>query len=333
MNTIALPPLLQGFFYDWLIKQRDVSPHTVRSYRDAWKLFLRFVSDHQRRPVAKLAFGDLSAQEVLAFLDHAERDRKVSAGTRNCRLAALRSFFSYVASREPLALEQCAAILHIGRKRTATRPPTYLEPDEVQLILDQPDRHRPEGFRDYVLLSFLFHTGARIQEALGVRPQDIRFEAPPCVRLFGKGRKERFCPLWPETIADLRSLLRLRPRASTEPIFVNRYGQPLGASGVRSKLAGYVAAAAKRSPPLSTKRITPHTFRHSAGVSLVSSGNDITVIRDWLGHANLDTTSLYARANLQTKRKALESLDPPPSPRRPPSWKRQTGLIEWLESL
>jgi integrase/recombinase XerC len=332
MNSVNLASLVHGFFHDWLVKQRDLSPHTVRSYRDTWKLFLRFAANHRRRPVAKLSFMDLTVDEVLAFLDHVERDRKVSAGTRNCRLAALRSFFSFVASREPLALEQCAAILQIGRKRTVARPPTYLEPEEIRVILKQPDRRDPLGFRDYVLLSFLYHTGARIQEALGVRLQDVRFEAPPCVRLFGKGRKERLCPLWPETVADLRALLRHQPRGDTEPLFVNRYGRPLGASGVRSKLAGYLRSAEKVSPSLSGKRISPHTFRHSAGVSLVSSGNDIAVIRDWLGHASLDSTSIYARANLQTKRRALESLGAPPS-RRPPRWKREAGLIEWLESL
>lgn len=332
MSPVALPRLLQGFFHDWLVKQRGVSAHTVRSYRDAWKLFLRFAADRHQRPVAKLNFEDLTDQQVLTFLEHAERDRKVCAGTRNCRLAALRSFFSYVASREPLALAQCSAILQIRPKRTATRPPAYLEPDEVEVILDQPDRRRPEGFRDYVLLSFLYHTGARIQEALDVRPQDIRFEAPPCVRLFGKGRKERVCPLWPETAAVLKDLLRRQPRPDAEPLFVNRYGGPLGASGVRFKLAQYVAAGAKACPALAKKKISPHTFRHSVGASLVSSGNDVTVIRDWLGHARLDTTGLYARANLQTKRRALETLNPPAS-RRSPRWKRETGLIEWLESL
>jgi len=332
MSSLALPPLLQGFFHDWLVRQRGVSAHTIRSYRDAWKLFLCFTAERKKRPVSKLSLEDLTDQQVLAFLDHTERERKVCAGTRNCRLAALRSFFSYVAGHEPLALGQCSAILQIRPKRTVTRPPDYLEPDEVEVILNQPDCRRAEGFRDYVLLSFLFHTGARIQEALNVRPQDIRFEGPPCVRLFGKGRKERICPLWPETAAALKDLLRRQPRAETEPLFVNRYGKPLGASGVRFKLAEYVAAGATVCPSLARKRITPHTFRHSAGVSLVSSGNDITVIRDWLGHAGLETTSLYARANLQTKRRALESMSAP-AVRRSPRWKREAGLIEWLESL
>ena len=330
-TAIALPPLLKDFFHEWLIRQRNVSSHTVRSYRDAWKLFLRFAAERHRRPVAKLSLGDLSAEEVLAFLEHAERDRAVSIGTRNCRLAALRSFFSFVASCEPLAVAQCAAILQIPTKRTGTRPPDYLEPEDIELVLRQTDRQTLEGQRDHVLLTFLYNTGARIQEALDIRPQDVRFESPPCVRLFGKGRKERLCPLWPETAKLLKGLLRRQPRADNETIFVNRYGQPLGASGVRFKLTQYMAAASKAVPALSRRKITPHTFRHSAAVSLVSSGVDITVIRNWLGHASLDTTNLYAQANLATKRAALEQMDPPSS--RPPRWRREPGLIEWLESL
>lgn len=329
--NIALAPLLQGFFYDWLVRQRDLSPHTIRSYRDTWKLFLRYAAERHGRPVTKLSLEDLSADQVLGFLDHVERNRKVTVGTRNCRLAALRSFFSYVASREPLAIAQCTAILHIPLKRTATRAPIQLEPREIDHIVSAIRTDTALGQRDHVLINFLYNTGARIQEALDVCPRDIRFERPPCVRLFGKGRKERLCPLWPETVALLKSLLRRQPRADDEPVFINRYGRPLGPSGVRHKLALYVAEAIKATPSLQKKRVTPHSFRHAAAVSLVSAGTDVTVIRSWLGHANLDTTNLYAQANLAAKREALERLHPPPS--RAPRWKRERGILEWLENL
>ena len=329
--NIALAPLLQGFFYDWLIRQRDLSPHTIRSYRDTWKLFLWYAAERHGRPVTKLSLEDLSADQVLGFLDHVERNRKVTVGTRNCRLAALRSFFSYVASREPLAIAQCTAILHIPLKRTATRAPIQLEPREIDHIVGAIRTDTALGQRDHVLINFLYNTGARIQEALDVCPRDIRFERPPCVRLFGKGRKERLCPLWPETVALLKSLLRCQPRADDEPLFINRYGRPLGPSGVRHKLALYVAEAVKATPSLQKKRVTPHSFRHAAAVSLVSAGTDVTVIRSWLGHASLDTTNLYAQANLAAKREALERLHPPAS--RSPRWKRERGILEWLENL
>ncbi len=329
--NIPLAPLLQGFFHDWLIKQRDVSAHTVRSYRDTWKLFLRFATTRHRHPVTKLLLSDLGAPEVLAFLEHLERDRHVSVGTRNCRLAALRSFYSFVASREPLAIAQCTAVLQISAKRTATRAPTYLEPREIERILGEIKTETAEGQRDHALFNFLYNTGARIQEALDVCPRDIRFDGPPCVRLFGKGRKERVCPLWPETVGLIKALLRRQPRAENEPVFISRYGRTLGASGVRYKLAGYVSTAAKASPALLKKRITPHSFRHAAAVSLVSSGTDVTVIRSWLGHASLDTTNLYAQANLETKRAALERVDPLSS--RRPRWRRDASLLSWLDSL
>ncbi len=328
----TFPSHLQAFFYEWLVQQRNVSPHTVRSYRDAWKLFLRFAADRYHCGVSHLTLAQLGATEVLAFLQHVEDDRKVSIGTRNCRLSALRSFFAFLAAREPPLAAQCANVLRIPTKRAPRRTPGYLEPLEIDAILSQPNRQTPEGFRDYVLLSFLYNTGARIQEALGIRPSDLRLTSPTCVRLFGKGRKERMSPLWPETVIQLRALLEQQPRADNEPIFVNRYGQPLGASGVRFKLSQYVAAAAKVTPSLNNRRISPHTFRHAAAVSLVSAGNDVTVIRSFLGHANLETTNYYAQANLETKRKALESIEPT-TRRRPPRWKREAGLLTWLESL
>lgn len=327
------PGLLHAFFYERLVEQRNVSVHTVRSYRDAWRLFLRFVAAHRRCGVAALTLADLGAAQVEAFLQHSQTERKVSVGTRNCRLAALRCFFSFVAEREPAAIAQCSRVLQIPTKKGTKHAPMHLESNEIEAIFEQPDRSSLDGQRDHALLWFLYNTGARIQEALNVCPCDIRFDAPRCVRLLGKGRKERICPLWPETIALLQALLRRNPRAENEPLFVNRYGVPLGASGVRFKLAQYVQAAARTLPTLTSKRISPHTFRHAAAVHLVAAGVDVTVIRSWLGHASLETTNHYAQANLDTKRKALQQIDPQPRNRRPPPWRREAGVLAWLESL
>lgn len=327
------PRLLHAFFYEWMVQQRNASVHTIRSYRDTWRLFLRFVARRRKRTVAQLTLADLNACEVKAFLQYTETERRDTIGTRNCRLSALRSFFSFVADREPTAIAQCREILHIPTKRAPIHAPCYLELEEVKAILAQPDRSTLEGQRDHALLSFLYNTGARIQEALDVCPQAIRFEPPTCVRLYGKGRKERLCPLWPETVTLLRALLQRRPRADDEPIFVNRYGAPLGASGVRFKLVKYVDAAASTLPSLTSKRVTPHSFRHATAVHLVAAGVDITVIRSWLGHVSLDTTNHYAQANLETKRKALESLENPSSPRKPPSWKKDKSVLAWLDTF
>jgi site-specific recombinase XerD len=333
MKPTSFPVLLHAFFHDWLGEQRNLSRHTVLSYRDTWRLFLRFASERYHRPIVDLCLSDLNATIVLAFLQHLEEKRKVMIGTRNCRLAALRAFFAFVAHREPSAMAQCAEIARIPTKKTHRPAMCYLEADEVAEILKQPDRSKPEGHRDHVLLAFLYNTGARIQEALDVRPSDIRFESPAQVRLFGKGRKERICPLWPETVALLKALLKRQPRADDEPIFVNCYGHPLGAAGVRFKLEQYVHAAAKTVSSLAEKNISPHKFRHAAGVMLVAAGVDITVIRSWLGHVRLDTTNIYARANLETKRKALEKIDASIRPGKPPRWKADPQLMVWLNSL
>lgn len=327
------PRLLHAFFYEWMVQQRNASVHTVRSYRDTWRLFLRFVAQRRKRTVAQLVLSEFTASEVSAFLHYTEQERGDTIGTRNCRLAALRSFFDFVAGREPTAIAQCAEVLHVPTKRAPIRAPSYLEPDEVKAILAQPDRSTIGGQRDHALLAFLYNTGARIQEALNVCPRAFRFDSPACVRLYGKGRKERVCPLWPETVLLLRSLLRRGPRADDEAIFVNRYGVPLGASGVRFKLAEYVQAAAGTVPSLKSKDVTPHSFRHATAVHLVAAGVDITVIRSWLGHVSLDTTNHYAQANLETKRKALERLDTSSRPKKPPSWKHEKGVLAWLDTL
>jgi len=333
MSAITpFPQLLHAFFYDWLIEQRNTSPHTIVAYRDSWRLFLRFVAQRQQKVVAKLTLLQLTATEVLAFLNHLEQERHVRIATRNCRLAALRSFFTFVADREPLAAAQCAEVLRIPTKRAPQREMGYLETEEVTAILAQPDRTKLEGQRDHALLALLYNTGARVQEALDLCPQAVRLEPPAYVRLYGKGKKERLCPLWPETADLIAALLQRKPRRDDEPIFINRYGQPLGAAGVRYKLHHYVQTAAKQIPSLAEKRVTPHTFRHSTAVALVAAGVDVPVIRSLLGHVHLDTTNRYAQANLETKRKALEQITEG-RPDEPARWKGRDGLLEWLDTL
>jgi site-specific recombinase XerD len=329
----TFPQLLHAYFNDWLMGQRNLSRHTVLSYRDTWRLFLRFIAQRQPCRIVDITFTQLTAQEVIGFLEHLEQDRQVCIRTRNCRLAALHSFFAFVADREPVALAQCAEILRIPTKRSPRRAICYLEPAEVETILAQPNRQSVEGQRDHALLALLYNSGARIQEALNLCPKDIRFEPPAQVRLLGKGRKERICPLWPETAELLAALLRRQPRDAEAPLFINRYGKPLGASGVRYQLRRYVRSAAEQIPTLLDKNVTPHTFRHTAAVCLVAAGVDVTVIRSWLGHANLDTVNRYAQANLETRRQALEKIADQADLGQPPSWKGDETLLDWLESL
>lgn len=329
----ALPKLMHSFFHEWLVKQRNASHRTVLAYRDAWRLFLRFVSARRGKNVSALGLESLTGAEVIAFLQYVEQERKTTIRTRNCRLAAIRSFFSFVGGYEPLAAQHCAEVLRVPFKKAPQRALCYLESAEVSALLSQPDRAKLEGQRDHALLSLLYNTGARIQEALDLRPQDMHLKSPTHVTLMGKGRKERISPIWPETAELLVALLRRHPRHSDEAVFVNRYGEPLTASGFRFRLRQYVKAAACKTPTLSRKRITPHVFRHTTAVHLISAGVDVTVIRSWLGHAHLDTTNHYAQASLETKRKALELVDSTLRPAKPPRWKRDADLLAWLDSL
>jgi site-specific recombinase XerD len=333
MKIATLDYWLHAFFHEWLAQQRNLSHHTVMSYRDTWRLFLRFIAQGRRRSVSNLKIEELSANEVLAFLRHSEEERKVTIGTRNCRLAAIRSFFRFVGDREPLVLSQCAEVLRIPTKKAPTSEVHYLDVDEVTAILRQPDRSALEGQRDHALLALLYNTGARIQETLDLCPRSVRFRSPAQVTLLGKGRKQRICPIWPETADLLSALLKRQPRLDDEPIFRNRYGQPLGAAGVRFKLKDYVRRAAVRVPSLKGKHVGPHTFRHSMGVAMVAAGIDVTVIRSLFGHVSLDTTNHYARANLETKRRALQQIEVSTRPGKPPRWKRDPDLMSWLNSL
>lgn len=329
----SLPKLLYSFFHEWLTEQRNASHRTVLAYRDAWKMFLCFVAERQRKKVSDLSLAHLSRAEVAAFLQHIEKGRGASIRTRNCRLAALRSFFGFVAGQEPLAALQCAEVLQVPFKKAPKTAIRYLDSAEVAAIVAQPNRAAVEGQRDHALLSLLYNTGARIQEALDIQPQHLHLKSPAHIRLMGKGRKERIAPLWPETAELLTALLRRKPRTSEESLFVNRYGNPLTASGFRFRLRKYVKLASLKVPSLSQKRVTPHLFRHTTAVHLVAAGVDVTVIRSWLGHASLETTSHYAQANLETKREALEKADPRLRPGKPPRWKRDADLIAWLDSL
>jgi site-specific recombinase XerD len=329
----ALPTLLHTFFHDWMTGQRGASRHTILSYRDTWRLFLRFVADRRGKKVAALTLIDLDDQHVIAFLDHLEKDRGCTIATRNCRLAALHSFFGFVVDRDPLAAAQCAAVLRVPNKRAPKRPVAYLETDELEAILDQPDCKNELGQRDHTLLALLYNTGGRISEVLNLRPSAVRLDAPAQVQLYGKGRKERICPLWPETAELLAELLKRSPCSDNEVIFRNRYGEPLGATGVRFRLKRYVRSAAETTPRLADKRVSPHTFRHSTGVHMIAAGVDVVTIRDLLGHVSLDTTNIYAQADLETKRKAIEKADGKTRRRKAPRWKRDVDLLAWLDSL
>lgn len=303
---------VRSFFHDYLSVQRAVSPNTIQSYRDALRLFLAYAAELLDKPVLDLNVDELTSDVVLGFLDHLERARGNSASTRNARLAALHVFFRHVASRDPLCFAMCQRIVAIPAKRTAKPAVEYLERDELDAVLQHIDRHTPAGRRDYALISVMYQTGARVQEVLDLRAVDLHLDRPAQVRLWGKGRKERFVPLWPQTATVLRELLeerRVDPRCA-EPVFVNARGRPLTRWGARYILNKHSKAAASAGSTISRKRVHPHILRHTSAVHMLQAGVDPNTIRDMLGHANAETTWRYARINMEMKRKAIEASAP-----------------------
>jgi integrase/recombinase XerD len=328
--------LVESFFTEYLPRQRGASRHTVRAYRDALKLLFAFVAQRGGREIAKLQLGDLDADAIADFLDHVELSRSNSAATRNCRRAALRSFFKHLVRNDLAHSQQYTRVLAIPSKKARQRPATYLEADDVRALIAKPDQCTPDGWRDYVLLLFLYNCGARVSEAIGVLWSDLQLVPPRQVRLRGKGRKERLVPLWRETADGLKRLHDATAGVGPQHVFVNRHGRPLTRDGVAYILQKYVAALAQQErPTLAHKRITPHVLRHSCAVALLQSGTDVTVIRDYLGHASVATTGRYITTNLQMKRDALEAFwehaGIEPAPARP--WKLQPDLLAFLQSL
>jgi len=233
--------------------------------------------------------------------------------------------------RSPEHLAWCTEVRAIPFKKTAKNVVDYLDRSEMDALLKVPDKKTKLGARNYALLLFLYNTGARVSEALALSLRELRLERPPQARLHGKGKKDRLCPLWPETAAALKKIVRTDEKDDT--IFRNSQGKPLTRDGVAYLLSKYVHRAAKAMPQLLTRRVTPHVMRHSCAVALLQAGVDVTVIRSWLGHAHLDTTNRYAQATLETKRAALEQLAPNTRSAPPPSWKQDDALLAWLESL
>jgi site-specific recombinase XerD len=337
--TTALPNGLaravRNFFADHLPRVRGLSAHTICSYRDSLTLLLRFVASHRTRPVAEIGFDEIGPGEVTAFLHHLEAERENSVTTRNVRLAAIHAFFRHVASCQPEQLEQCQRILAIPFKRTRARSVEYLEYEEIQAVLAVIDRATSDGRRDYALLVTMFNTGARVQEILDLRPCDLQLIRPLRARLFGKGKKERLCPLWPQTAEILHAYLveRTLDCTSTEALFRNHRGQPLTRFGVRYLLQKYCEQARPYSPTLTTKRLHPHSMRHSTAVHLLRAGVDMVTISHWLGHASVNTTNRYVTVDLETKRAAIAKARPAGDLAVPAAWRRKASILEWLEAL
>jgi site-specific recombinase XerD len=327
----ALAVALRTFFSEHLPLSKGLSPNTVKSYRDAFVLLLRFLAEHHDCEVVDLDVSHLGPDVLLAFLDHLERDRGNVTSSRNARLAAVRSFARYYAARHPEAIEACQRLLAVPVKRGPARTTDYLEGDEFRAMLDAASR----SHRDRAMLLTFLNTGARVSELLGICAADLQLERPHQVRLLGKGRKERVCPLWPRTADALRALLEKNRQSlsSHDQIFRNVRGRPLTRFGARYILRKY-ARLAQGSPSLSRKGVHPHKLRHTAAVQLLQAGVDLVTISQWLGHASVETTNRYVVVDLEAKRAALEKARPLMEPSQPfTTWRTDASILAWLEGL
>ena len=308
-SPVLIGPLLQRFFLEHLLQHKHVSPQTIASYRDAFRLLLEYAHQHLKTEPVSLAVTALDAPVVVSFLDSLEKDRHNCARSRNIRLAAIRSFFRWLTLRDPELVGMATRILAIPVKRTDRRLVQSLTRDEIDALLAAPDPIRWQGRRDHALLLTLYNTGARVSEITALHRDHVQFGSTTFVHLFGKGRKQRDVPLWPKTAQTLKVWFRELESTSTPLAFPSARGQRLSRNGVDYILKQ--AAARANCPSLSNKRIHPHAVRHTTGAHLLQSGVDISVIALWLGHESIETTHMYVEADMATKERALQKLAPP----------------------
>lgn len=324
-------PLLQAFFTEHLPAHRRASPQTVAGYRDTFRLLLRFLDRTISKAPSLLRIEDLDVPNILAFLDHLERERGNAVRSRNARLAAIRSFFRLVALQEPSCIPVATRIQAVPIKRADKRLIGYLTRPEIEAILAVPNQRRWQGQRDHALLLTLYNSGARVSEAIGLRRRHIRFGATNFLELNGKGRKERCVPLWTKTAHTLQRWFQLIPDVPDAIVFPNARGAPLSRDGAAYILQQAVSQAKATCPTLSSKTVSPHVLRHTTAMHLLQSGVDMAVIALWLGHESIETTHMYLEADLKTKEQALEKVAPVGKGFR--RFKPDDKLLAFLESL
>jgi len=336
-SETLLGPWVRRYLAEHLVTERNLASNTQLSYRDTLALLLPFLSALARRAVDRLCVQDVSAERVRLFLQHLEQERGCSTATRNQRLAAIRAFARFVALRSPEHVEWCGQLRSLPLKKVITTPVCYLEQTEIDALLAAPDPHTARGSRERLLLKFLYNTGARATETAQLRVSSLLPEAGSgdrlIVRLEGKGRKTRLCPLWQSTSRELGAALRDRPADGY--VFLNRCGKPLTRYGIYAVVVRCAEAAAREVPSLASKNVTPHTVRHTTATHLLRAGVDINTIRAWLGHASLSATNIYAEVDLETKARAIDKCDVGKADdgNRGGAWKDDQELMAFLRSL
>lgn len=335
MKRSSQPPgfaaLVRAFFCERLLNQQNVSPHTLAAYRDTFRLLLAFLQRQQQQAPCRLTLSDLDAPTVLAFLEDLETGRGNSVRTRNARLAAIRAFFTYASAQDPTVLPLAQRVLAIPQKRFDRPLLGYLSRAEIEAVLEAPDRSTWNGRRDRALFLVMYNTGTRVSEAIGLRRGDLDLGPTASVRIDGKGRKQRRVPLWKTTTAVVTDWLKEIAPDADAPFFPNRRGLRLSRSGVEDRLQRAVLRAAARCPSLKSKKVSPHTLRHTTAMHLLQSGVEMTVIALWLGHESPDTTHQYVEADLEMKQRVLNQIEEPEI--KNGRHRKADELLDFLENL
>ena len=331
MKTMTFPSLLQAFFTDRLIAQRNASPNTIAAYRDTFRLLFNYAKKELGKAPSALALEDLNSSFIGAFLDHLERDRGNSARSRNVRLAGIHSFFHYVAYQLPEHNALVQQVLTIPGKKHERALVEYLTEEETNALLDAPDRGMFAGRRDHALMLVGIQTGLRVSELTGLSCGDVMFGTGAHVRCVGKGRKARCTPLTQSVASVVKAWIKERDAQPEDPLFPNRRGGQLSTDGVQFILTKHVTVAQQQCPSLQEKKISPHVMRHTAAMNLLHAGGDTATIALWLGHERLDTVSIYVQADLAAKEKILAKTAAPEG--KSSRFRPDDALLAFLKSL
>lgn len=331
MTASTFPALLQRFFTDRLCTQMEASANTIAGYRDTFRLLLRFASEQRGKAPTWLRVEDLDADLIGDFLLHVETARRNGARSRNTRLAAIRSFFRYVAMNEPAYLLHCQRILAMPSKRYVKRTVTFLDAGEIAALLAAPDRATWVGRRDHAILLVALQTGLRASELINLRCKDVVLSTGAHIRCDGKGRKERCTPLRRDTVKLLEQWLRERRGGDDHPLFPTMRGERLSRDALEHLVRRHTLTASASCPSLVGKRVSPHILRHSTAMELLQHGVDQTVIALWLGHESVETTQVYIHADLRMKEKALSRMAAPAA--TPGRYRPDDTLLAFLEAL
>ncbi len=334
---------IRDFLTHYMINEKNNSDNTRKSYRDCIKLFVPYIAKYQQKRVDHLLIEDITPENTTQFLNYIEQERGCSTSTRNQRLAAIFALAKFISTRKPEFIEWCRVLHTVHMKRVSipridggiVTKLFYLERDEIDALLNAPDKKTSNGQRDYALLLFLYNSGARVSELTNLKIGDLTYDNRSTsftkVTICGKGNKSRVCPLWSDTINAIKPLII--GRDPSESVFLNRYGGTITRHGVYDLVKKYAEKISQNISSLNAKRVSPHTIRHSTASHLLEAGVDINTIRAWLGHVSIDTTNIYAEVNIQMKANALKTCEIDSDNKSHGKWKNNEKLMDFLTKL